>query len=235
MAPPNFTNRSLFPPFNDLPEANPNSSSNPSSNTTPSQNEEPTLLAQVKDDMTITKPTLILTDRDSVPFALIFEGYDREEGIKFLKSKGLKKGVTVVLRNGLAKKVPPREDSKSGKAFVRVEKGREHEVGVIPGKMDKVFEILQRFGGAEEACKGEDGDEEGEREGNGKEEKQEKGRCDACGKVGGGEDGSVGLLKCTGCGVARYCSKECQVKGWNEGGHKSDCKVIKGIITIWGR
>ncbi|SPQ20981.1 ccb2df69-2be0-4a46-9755-d8910d770051 [Thermothielavioides terrestris] len=26
---------------------------------------------------------------------------------------------------------------------------------------------------------------------------------------------------------------ECQVKGWSEGGHKADCKIIKGIRAIW--
>jgi hypothetical protein len=27
--------------------------------------------------------------------------------------------------------------------------------------------------------------------------------------------------------------QECQVKGWNEMGHKADCKVIKAIRAIW--
>ncbi|KAM7188293.1 N-lysine methyltransferase SMYD2 [Rhypophila sp. PSN 637] len=218
MAPPDFTNRNLFPSFNDLPEQD---GSNPTVTT-------PTLIAQIKDDMTITKPTLILTDRDAVPFALVFEGYDREDGIKFLKSRNLKKGATVILRNGLARKVAPREDSKSGKASLRIPKGREHEVEIISGKMERVFEIVERFRGAEDLSRQQQEEEKDEN-------KKEKGRCDACGKVGGGEDGSSGLFKCTGCGVARYCSKECQVKGWTDGGHKADCKVIKGIITIWGR
>mmetsp|Transcript_15857 Transcript_15857/g.25898 ORF Transcript_15857/g.25898 Transcript_15857/m.25898 type:complete len:273 (+) Transcript_15857:246-1064(+) len=33
------------------------------------------------------------------------------------------------------------------------------------------------------------------------------------------------LRKCTGCGVARYCSKECQQKNWSV--HKKDCKYSK--------
>ncbi|KAK4219547.1 N-lysine methyltransferase SMYD2 [Rhypophila decipiens] len=224
MAPPDFTNRNLFPSFNALP-AEQEGNGNPTViTTTPT-----TLIAQVKDDMTITKPTLILTDRDAVPFALVFEGYDREEGIKFLKSRNLKKGATVILRNGLARKVSPREDSKSGKASLRIPKGREHEVEVINGKMERVFEIVERFREAEDFSRQQQQQQEKD------EEEKERARCDACGKVGGGEDGSSGLFKCTGCGVARYCSKECQVKGWTDGGHKADCKVIKGIITIWGR
>lgn len=225
MAPPDFTNRALFPPFNDLPEAS--SASDDAAQEEPT----PTLIAQVKDDMTITKPTLILTDRDAAPFALVFEGYDREEGIKFLKSKGLKKGVTVVLGNGLAKRVQPREDSKSVKAFVRVEKGREDEVAVIGGKMDKVFEIVERFRGAEEAHRGENGEGEGEEIEEEEEKEKKKGRCDACGKAGGGEDGSVGLLKCTGCGVARYCSKvSCFLRSaaWFGGGESL-------VMDVWER
>ncbi|KIX95449.1 uncharacterized protein Z520_08966 [Fonsecaea multimorphosa CBS 102226] len=35
------------------------------------------------------------------------------------------------------------------------------------------------------------------------------------------------LLKCGGCKVARYCSKECQVKDWKQGQHKVVCKAIK--------
>jgi len=27
--------------------------------------------------------------------------------------------------------------------------------------------------------------------------------------------------------VANYCSKECQEKGWKQGGHKKDCKILR--------
>jgi hypothetical protein len=27
--------------------------------------------------------------------------------------------------------------------------------------------------------------------------------------------------------------QECQLKGWKEGGHKGDCKIIKAIRAIW--
>ena len=58
-----------------------------------------------------------------------------------------------------------------------------------------------------------------------------EGTCFTCGKekkkptAGSGGDG--GLLKCGGCLVAEYCSKECQVKDWKEGGHKKLCAALK--------
>jgi hypothetical protein len=77
--------------------------------------------------------------------------------------------------------------------------------------------------------------------------------CETCEKV------QDGLSKCTGCESVAYCGKvstiivtsthevdscvaqnqltsqmqECQVKGWTELGHKSDCKIIKSIKGIW--
>ncbi|VDB84332.1 unnamed protein product [Peniophora sp. CBMAI 1063] len=32
---------------------------------------------------------------------------------------------------------------------------------------------------------------------------------------------------CGGCGEVRYCSRECQQKGWKQGGHKLRCKRLK--------
>ena len=34
------------------------------------------------------------------------------------------------------------------------------------------------------------------------------------------------LLRCSGCQTARYCSKECQTKGWKDG-HKAVCNLMK--------
>ena len=39
--------------------------------------------------------------------------------------------------------------------------------------------------------------------------------------------GSEKLLACGGCGVAKYCSKECQTKDWKHHGHKRECKGLK--------
>ncbi|KAH8699392.1 hypothetical protein GQ44DRAFT_744204 [Phaeosphaeriaceae sp. PMI808] len=38
--------------------------------------------------------------------------------------------------------------------------------------------------------------------------------------------GGQPLLKCGKCKVARYCSKECQIKAWTEGEHKRICKTL---------
>ncbi|KAJ9609426.1 hypothetical protein H2200_005753 [Cladophialophora chaetospira] len=37
------------------------------------------------------------------------------------------------------------------------------------------------------------------------------------------------LLNCGGCGVAKYCSKQCQKKDWKEGHHKHACKGMKKL------
>jgi hypothetical protein len=42
--------------------------------------------------------------------------------------------------------------------------------------------------------------------------------------------GGQPLLKCGGCELARYCSKECQAKDWREGGHKQICKTLAAKV-----
>ncbi|KAK5663041.1 hypothetical protein OQA88_6457 [Cercophora sp. LCS_1] len=140
MSIPAFTNITLFPSFSTCPET-----------TAPAPAEDWFLLAQVKDDMTITKPTLVLSDRDSSPFALVFDGLERDD--LDLKKLGLKKGNTAVIPR--AKKTPPKDDTKRG--FVSVEKGRAAEVKVIPGPLDKVFTVgawlrERESSGAEPVC-----------------------------------------------------------------------------------
>ncbi|KAF3802773.1 hypothetical protein GCG54_00014007 [Colletotrichum gloeosporioides] len=46
-------------------------------------------------------------------------------------------------------------------------------------------------------------------------------KCHSCGK----EDPSV--VKCGRCGLYYYCNKDCQTLGWNQKGHKQDCRVLK--------
>ncbi|KAI0012624.1 hypothetical protein F4779DRAFT_15794 [Xylariaceae sp. FL0662B] len=178
---PAFDNTGFFLAFNELPsspEAGPG--------------EDWFLLAQIKENMTITKPTLIITDRTGLDFAIIFED-------KGLSLKGFKKGYTIAVPRAV------RTDREEGKkAIVRVDEGRGGDAKVIPGPLAQVLELGQVM------------DIEGFGD-----------KCAACGNVEGP------LMKCTGCGTASYCSKTCQVKGWGEMGHKSNCKVIKSIKEIW--
>lgn len=44
---------------------------------------------------------------------------------------------------------------------------------------------------------------------------------------------AVGATKvCTGCRVARYCSKECSKRHWKTGGHKIECKELQRHATL---
>ncbi|KAK2867969.1 hypothetical protein FQN49_003287 [Arthroderma sp. PD_2] len=52
------------------------------------------------------------------------------------------------------------------------------------------------------------------------------GTCSSCGGIGAG-DGAK-LLKCSGCKVAEYCSKECQKKDWRAK-HKAACKTLSKL------
>ncbi|KAK3327394.1 zinc finger, mynd-type domain-containing protein [Cercophora scortea] len=202
MAPPDFTNKTLFPSFATCPSIDTDTPI-----TTPVPDEDWYLLGQIKDDMTLTKPTLVLSDRDGAPFALVFDGLDR--GALDFKRLGLRKGCTAIIPR--ARRTVPKEEGKRG--FVRVELGDAGGVKGIPGELGVVIEVVRRM-----------------REGKGEGE----GVCGTCG-MGEGEGEGGRLLRCTGCdGGARYCGKECQVKGWNEGGHKAECKIIKAVGAIWG-
>ncbi|KAK0651564.1 hypothetical protein B0T16DRAFT_454018 [Cercophora newfieldiana] len=135
---PDFSDPSLFPTFGTCPED-------------PSPSSTYYLLGQIKDDMTITKPTLILLDKDSSPFALVFDNLDRD-GVDFKKA-GLKKGCTAVIPNG--RKVPPKEEGKRG--FVSVDGARAGEVKGIPGALGRVVDVgraLRAREGEEGRCEG---------------------------------------------------------------------------------
>ena len=49
--------------------------------------------------------------------------------------------------------------------------------------------------------------------------------------------GSSTLKTCSKCGLAQYCNKECQIKGWTT--HKKTCGILKKafqrseVATIW--
>ncbi|KAI0394327.1 hypothetical protein F5Y17DRAFT_265819 [Xylariaceae sp. FL0594] len=136
---------SRFPSFNELPP--------PSSS--PSSKYHHVLLAQIKEDMTITKPTLIVTDRTGVDFALVFE----DEGVS-LKERGFRKGCTILVPNATRTE----RGAEGKKAIVRVPGGEMGDVEIIPGHLDRVLELCIVL----EATRGPCSD-----------------RCAACGKAGG--------------------------------------------------
>ncbi|MCJ1382121.1 hypothetical protein MMC17_005233 [Xylographa soralifera] len=45
--------------------------------------------------------------------------------------------------------------------------------------------------------------------------------CHGCGKK------AASLQRCSKCSSFWYCGKACQVAGWNDKGHKADCKLLK--------
>ncbi|KAI0206045.1 hypothetical protein F4808DRAFT_189837 [Astrocystis sublimbata] len=89
------------------------------------------LLAQIKENMTLTKPTLIVTDRTGMDFALLFED------MMNLKALGFKKGHTVAIPD--ARRTEREGEGK--KAVVRVPVGRGVDVKVIPGNLARVLEL----------------------------------------------------------------------------------------------
>ncbi|RPA83866.1 hypothetical protein BJ508DRAFT_413198 [Ascobolus immersus RN42] len=54
---------------------------------------------------------------------------------------------------------------------------------------------------------------------------EEGGICGECGMEGNK------LSRCGGCQVVRYCSRECQKKGW-QNGHKGQCFFLQSITTL---
>ncbi|KAL1902970.1 hypothetical protein Sste5346_000882 [Sporothrix stenoceras] len=222
---PDLTDRSLFPPFLELPEDD---------GTQAQSGGDVVLLAQVKDNMTITKPTLVLTDRDGTGFALVFDGLERDS--LDLGKLGLKKGATAVIK-GARQTVPAQsgDDSLTAKAarrpFMRVALGQAHTVLAVPTGLEQTIAIAGKLRPRQEQA-----------------QKEGYQQCEACGAAGastattsGDTASSAGttaaspakkLLKCTGCGQAWYCDRTCQTAGWS-GGHKSECKALKALTAIW--
>jgi len=173
---PDLTNITFFPSFSTCPSTLDPEAALPASDWF--------LLAEVKDDMTITKPTLVLSDRDGAPFALVFDGFERDD-LNF-KAMGLRKGHTAVVRR--ARRTPPKEEGKRG--FVSVGKAGVGSVRGIPGPLEHVLVAAERLRGAEaENGTGAGGGSGGKR------------KCETCGS------GEGQLMRCTGCGGVQYCSK----------------------------
>ncbi|KAL2135386.1 hypothetical protein VTI74DRAFT_8798 [Chaetomium olivicolor] len=208
---PDFASHEIFPPFSSLPLTTTDTTTTTTPPSSTYLDSDHYLIAEISHNMTLTKPTLILTDVSHASFALVFDSRPGSgpDALDFAEI-GYKRGRTLVVPR--ATRSAPKEGAEGKQGFVAVGREQEGDVRVVAGGLERVMRVgmwlRQR-------------DEEGNGEG--------KRGCGSCGK--GKEDG--GLMKCTGCGEVEYCGKECQVKGWNEG-HKGDCKVIKGIRTIWG-
>jgi hypothetical protein len=54
--------------------------------------------------------------------------------------------------------------------------------------------------------------------------------CFSCGKPPKME--SSGLSKCAKCGIASYCSRECQIKDWKEGRHRLACPSYRRLKKL---
>ncbi|KAK8071257.1 glycosyl hydrolase family 76 [Apiospora hydei] len=149
---PDFTDPAVFPSFYELP-------SDAEIASAPPEGVEATawwMLAQVKVNMTLTKPTLIVTDRRGLDFAVTFEDSSMD-------LKGYKKGYTMVVPRA------QRTDREEGKkAVMRIEARDCKSVQVIPAKMEHLMELGQVL----DMMGGDDAE--------GKEQK-----CGACGKTGG--------------------------------------------------
>lgn len=116
---PDFTSPTSFPSFYELPPASAAAAAAQSPETYSAfTSTQWYLLAQVKENMTITQPTLIATDRAGVDFALVFDDTGKS-------LKAFKKGHTLVVPRAL------RTDREEGKkAIVRVDKGKGDDVKV---------------------------------------------------------------------------------------------------------
>ncbi|RYP31939.1 hypothetical protein DL767_005480 [Monosporascus sp. MG133] len=130
-----FSDFSVFPPFSELPPAGASSTGTDGSTSTSTTTKVGSggwfLLAQIKEDMTITKPTLIVTDRAGVDFAVTFE----DASLNLRGDLGARKGYTLVVPGAR------RTDRDGKKAVVRVEAGRGGQVRVIPGSLERVLEL----------------------------------------------------------------------------------------------
>lgn len=108
---PDFSDSALFPVFRELP---PVGTAGSGSDVAAGW----VLVAQIKENMTITKPTLIVTDRTGVDFAVLFDDVG-------MSLKGFRKGYTIVIPGAR------RTDKGEGKKdIVQIEAGAGAEVRV---------------------------------------------------------------------------------------------------------
>ncbi|KAF7526860.1 hypothetical protein G7054_g10621 [Neopestalotiopsis clavispora] len=133
---PDFNNDKIFPTFYTLPTTTDEQRAAAEDNNDDQDHHPWFMVVQVKNNMTITKPTLIATDRSGMDFAVTFEedrGWD-------LKARGLKKGsVMVIPRARRLEKGPGRKD------VLVVEKRDCESVKAIPGSLERTIALGSRL------------------------------------------------------------------------------------------
>ncbi|KAF6789085.1 lipase esterase [Colletotrichum sojae] len=131
---PDFSNTTTFPVFEDLPFDDDDGAHD--------AREEWFLVAQVKQNMTITKPTVVAADRGGDEFAITFE----DRGIDL---RPVKTGWSIVVPRAM--RTRPREGKKG---FVRVAEGRGTGVKYVPAGLEVMFELGRMVRGEDEEEKG---------------------------------------------------------------------------------
>ncbi|RAL65919.1 hypothetical protein DID88_005581 [Monilinia fructigena] len=114
------------------------------------------------------------------------------------------------------------EGSESGNDFdiKKLKKGhtvvscRWGDLAIIPTSLEKLLAISERLVQSGESLK--------------RCNQENLVMCQSCDRKASEEE----LSRCKGCSEVWYCGKECQTKGWNEKGHKSECKVLKVVAGI---
>ncbi|KAK0727030.1 hypothetical protein B0T26DRAFT_637160 [Lasiosphaeria miniovina] len=134
MVVPDFADTAAFPTFAGLPEIVTTASQEQQAENN-NKEEDWFLLGQIKDDMTITQPTLVLFDRAGSPFALMFDGLG--PGAVDFRARGLRKGSTAVVPR--AHRTPPKDESKRG--FVALAPEDAGSVRAVPGPLPRVIEL----------------------------------------------------------------------------------------------
>jgi hypothetical protein len=152
MALPDFSDRSRFPSVAELPLATADA-------TTDGEESQRWLLAQIKDTMTITQPTLVALDRNGVEFAITLDEDREGSGV----DTAWRKGHCIAIRDAR------RTEGRSGTSFVKVARGRaaRGDVRVVPGGLAAVLGLSEKERGDVCAVCG----------------KEEGNRCMGCGEV----------------------------------------------------
>ncbi|KAK0109846.1 hypothetical protein ONS95_002516 [Cadophora gregata] len=163
------------------------------------------LLGTIAENMTVSAaPTFILKDRNNVSFALTLR-IPADEIKENLPGGGFDaRG----FKKGFTAVVEGarRSGAKEEKAgFVVAPSG---SVKIIPASYQRLIEMTEVYNTdlnvASEYCRG------------------------CCTKKP-----NENLSSCTGCRCVYYCNKKCQVVGWQENNHKTDCKILKACQEIF--